>query len=296
MAQLDDQTLAAQYGLSYDLIQSSPEIKSLFQQAVAGSWSAERFTAGLKNTNWWRTTSDTTRKFIDLRSTDPASWKQQWDATAVRINQLAVQTGIANMLGAGTDIASMNWVLRNATWAVMAGGWTDDRIKSWLGSQVSYRQGIPLGGDAAQNYDKLHSLAYQNGQNFSDSWYNTWLQDLGSGRKTIDEAEGQIRQQAATQYSAFSKQILAGMNAMDLAAPYIQSASNLLEVPQGTLGLGDKNIQKAMTTTQKDGSPYSLWQFENDVRSDARWVKTQNAQDATMKLAHNVLSDFGFTF
>lgn len=296
MAQLDDQVLAAQYGLSYDLINSTPELKSLFQQAVAGNWDANRFTASLKNSNWWRSTSDTMRKFIDLRSTDPASWKQQWDATAVRLNQLAVQTGSPNLLAQGTDISNMNWVLRNATWAAMAGGWTDDRIKSWLGSQVMYRQGIPLGGEAAQNYDKLHTLAYENGREYSTDWYNGWLRDLGSGRKTIEEAEGQIRQEAAAQYSAFSKQILAGMNVMDLASPYIKSASSLLEIPDGSIGLNDPMLQKAMTSKQKDGSPYTLWQFENDVRSDPRWARTQNAQDATMKLAHNVLSDFGFTF
>jgi len=296
MAQLDVQAFADQYGLSAALVQSNGELLQLAKDAVAGGWDATRFTAKLKNTNWWATTSDTMRKFIDLRNADPATFKQQWEAAAVHLNQLAVQSGMANMLGQGTDLASMNGVLRDATWASMAGGWTDDRIKSWLGSQVSYRQGQPLGGDAALNYDKLHTLAYANGRDYSDSWYTSWLQDIGGGRKTIEQAEGQIRNEAAAQYSAFATQIKAGMNAVDLASPYIQAASTLLEQPMGKLGLADANVQKAMTATSKDGSPYSLWQFQNDVRSDPRWRQTDNAREDAMKQARGVLSDFGMSF
>lgn len=296
MAQLDVQAFTEQYGLSAALLNSTPELMQLARDAVSGSWDATRFTAKLKNTNWWATTSDTMRKFIDLRNADPATFKQQWDQTAFRLNQLAVQSGMANMLTQGTDINKMNQVLHDATWVSMAEGWTDDRVKSWLGSQVAYRQGLPLGGEAAQNYDKLHTLAYANGRNYSDGWYNTWLQDIGGGRKTIDQAEQQIRNEAAAQYSAFGTQIKAGMNAVDLASPYIRAASQLLELPDGALGLNDKNVQKAMSATQKDGSPYSLWQFQNDVRDDPRWRQTDNAREDAMKQARGVLGDFGFVF
>ena len=294
--QLDERTLAEQYGLSYALIQQVPELRSLIKDALAENWDTTRFTASLKNTGWWASTTDTQRKFIDLRNTDPASFRQQWDAAAERINQMAVATGMANMFSQGTEIGKMNPVLQSATWASMSDGWTDARIKSWLGSQVSYRQGQPLGGEAARNYDKLHALAYANGRDYSDSWYSNWIADIGGNRKTIDQAEGQIRNEAAAQYGAFAGQIKSGMNAIDLAAPYIKSMSNLLEIPDGTVSLQDKNVQQAMTATQKDGSPYSLWQFENDVRSDPRWKQTNNAREDAMKQARGVLGDFGFTF
>jgi hypothetical protein len=290
------QAFAEKCGLSAALVKAVPDLMQLARDSVAGSWTPENITAHLKNTNWWATTSDTQRKFIDLKTTDPATWRQQWESTAYRINQIAVQAGWSNLAGQGVGYDTMNGVLKMATTAVMQDGWSDDRIKSWLGSQIGYRQGQPLGGDAAANYDKLHSLAYSNGRDYADWWYSNWLQDLGSGRKTIGEAETQIRQEAAAQYSAFAPQITAGMNVTDLAAPYIQAASTLLELPNGALGLADKNVQKAMTGKQQDGSPYALWQFENDVRSDPRWKQTNNARDAAMKQARGVLSDFGFTY
>src|SRR5437899_3784445 len=206
--QLDVQQFADQYGLSVDLLNTVPELMQLARDSVAGNWSQERITASLKNTSWWRTTSDTQRKYTALRTQDPATWAQQWTAAATRINQLAVQAGWSNLLDQGNNYDSMNGVLRLATQAVMADGWTDDRIKSWLGSQIGYRQGVPLGGEAARNYNKFHAAAYANGREYADWWYSNWLQDLGSGRKTIDQAEQQIRTEAAAQYSAFAPQIM----------------------------------------------------------------------------------------
>jgi hypothetical protein len=39
-----------------------------------------------------------------------------------------------------------------------------------------------------------------------------------------------------------------------------------------------------------------LWQFENELRSDPRWKKTQNAQDSLMQVGHQVLADFGLKY
>ncbi len=294
-SELDMRDLASQYGLTYDELQAIPELKSLFAQAVAATYSPTRFTALLKNTNWWRTTSDAQRQYIDLQTSDPATWRQKWENAAFHANQLAVQVGLGDQMATmkpGSQAGALNW----ATYASMALGWSDDRVKDWLGSQIWMPSQVDPGGEAAQVNQKVHELAWLNGRSYDSSWYGQNVRDVVAGRTTIDSLEARIRREAAAEYSGFSQQILAGQDALTLAAPYVHSVSQLLEKPEGSIGLGDPLIRKAMTTTDKNGQPYSVWQLEQDTRSDERWRSTQNAQDSAMKLARGVLGDFGMAF
>jgi hypothetical protein len=66
-------------------------------------------------------------------------------------------------------------------------------------------------------------------------------------------------------------------------------------VPSTDVDLFNSHVAKAMTTNN-GGQAYSIWQFENDLRKDPLWKKTQNAQDGAMQVAHQVLQNFGMTF
>jgi hypothetical protein len=79
---LDQDTLAASYGLTKALINSSKELKSLFNKAVSGGWSAGRFQASLKNTKWWKTQPSSLRQYVTQKYEDPATWNQKRTATA----------------------------------------------------------------------------------------------------------------------------------------------------------------------------------------------------------------------
>jgi len=39
-----------------------------------------------------------------------------------------------------------------------------------------------------------------------------------------------------------------------------------------------------------------LWQFENEVRNDPLWRKTNNARESMMTVAHQVAKDFGLVY
>ena len=60
--------------------------------------------------------------------------------------------------------------------------------------------------------------------------------------------------------------------------------------------LFNPTIRKALGSSgDKDGKPGStpLWQFEQELRQDPRYMKTQKAQDSTMAVGHQVLRDMG---
>jgi hypothetical protein len=292
---LDADTLASQYGLSWGLINSSHELKQLFGKAVLGQWSTAKFGAELKNSKWWKSQSSTLRKYLTIKYTDPATFKQNWSNGQYKVNALAVAVGLGNQITKGKS----SKLLKEAIYNSLALGWSDARIKDWLGAKATTHGGI-MYGEAGEAFDKLHTLAYVNGMKYSGDWYKKNAVSIVSGKSTQETVEAQIRKAAAGRYSAFANQINAGQNVLDLAAPYIKSAATLLELPETDMDLFNQHIAKAMTAKvkagQESGSQMPLWQFENEVRADPLWRKTNNARESMMTVARQVAKDFGLAW
>jgi hypothetical protein len=293
---LDLAELAEEYGLSAGLINSSKELRDKFQQAVANTWSPARFQAELKNTNWWKTQNASLRKYITLKYTDPATWTQNRKAAMYKLNQIAVSIGMGNQIRPnGTPTQLLDSAMYNS----LAMGWTDERLKDWFGARVDLN-GEWVGGTAGETWDKLHELTYLNGLKFSTTWMKDNTRSVIAGKSTVETLENYIRKTAAARYSGFADQINAGQNVMDLAAPYIKSLSTLLELPETDVDLFNDHIAKAMTAKpakgDTSGSQMPLWQFENEVREDPLWRKTNNARESMMTVAHQVAKDFGLVY
>lgn len=297
-ASLDSNELAEQYGLSAALINSSPELKKLFNQAVGGNWSAPLFQAKLKNTKWWKTQSDTLRKYITLKFTDPATWTQNRKEAMYKLNALAVAVGLGNQITASGKPTKL---LDAAMYNSLALGWADQRVKDWFGTRVTVKDGY-MQGEAGEVWDKLHNLTYMNGLKFSETWFKNNVVSVVSGKTTVQTLEDYIRKTAAGQYGAYGEQIKAGMNAIDLAAPYIKAAASILELPETDVDLFNPHVSKAMKAktsleqTAGSGSQMPLWQFETELRNDPLWRKTNNARESMMTVARQVARDFGLAY
>lgn len=296
-ARLDPDELAESYGLTSAMIGSSKELATLFSKAVSGGWTATKFQAELKNSNWWKNQSSSLRKYVTTRFTDPATWKQQRTQALVSMNQLAVKLGLGDQINRTTGKASK--LLVQAAYNSQALGWSEGQLRDWLGTKATVNGGIMF-GEAGEAFDKLHEIAYLNGMSYSADWYRSHSVAVVAGKATLSTYEDQIRAAAAARYSAFADQIKAGQNALDLAAPYVKSLSAILEVPETDVDLFNTHIAKAMTskpaTGQQAGSQMPLWQFENEVRADPLWRKTNNAREGMMSVAHQVAKDFGLVY
>jgi len=292
VAKLDDKTLAQTYGLTLALINSDKGLKKLFRKAVAEGWNGTLFQAHLKETSWWKKQSASLRKYVTMKYTDPATWKSSRTAAGAAIKVMAIAVGLtsADLVKGGkwTDL------LNDLVYKKLALGWTDARLKNYIGARTSMHGGV-MYGDAGEAFDKLHEMAYLNGVNYSSATFQSKARSIVSGTSTLEAMTAEIRKAAAAKYSAWSQQILAGQNAMDLAASYIKSVSSLLELPESGIDLDNKWVNKAMTGGKPD-QPYSIWQFENDVRSDPLWNKTNNARESMFGTARQVLKDFGLAY
>jgi hypothetical protein len=291
-ATIDPATLAQEYGFTDAFLNANPELKKIFQQAVAKQWSTDRFKAALMGTQWWKTHSETERTYLTNTFTDPATAKQQFTQAWTHAQQLMDQLGFTKDMNPKQWTATLNALAYN----IAAKGWSDDQVKYYAGQFIKLSSG-KMSGDAETQYSNGLQYAYSMGVKMSDSWYQTMVQNIERGTATFADLQAGIRNQAKAQYSQFSQQIDGGQTIQDIASPYIQQMGQILEINPQTLSAFDPTVKAALTYKDpKTGAPgQALWQFEDSLRQDPRWLKTDNARDSLMSTAHGVLQSFGFS-
>jgi hypothetical protein len=288
---MSDKERAEMYGFVDALLDSNPELKKKFKDAVKHDWSAQKFQAELRDTKWWKTHSQSERKYLLNRYGDPATAKQDLRQAYIKVRQLANAMGMRETPG---NVKRMN------TWAynMVAKGWDESQLRYNIGKYV-YFSDDTWQGEGGEAQEKLRSYAYDMGVTMSSQWYADKSRNIIRGIGTEQDYEDEIRRQAKATYAQWGKQIDAGQTVADLASPYLQSMAQILELPAGSISLQNKTIKKALQYKDpKTGANAvkPLWQFENDLRSDPRWKKTKNAQDSLMQVAHQVLADFGVKY
>lgn len=278
--------LAEQYGWAAAVLNSDKELRGLFNQAVSGQWSEERFTAKLRATKWYRRSSERWRQTEMLYRTDPATYKSQWNQAKSEI--------LASAGAMGATVTGRT--LTNLVNSYYRQGWNELQLRDALSKYITVKDGV-MKGAAGQAAEALRGIAYANGVRYNDDWYVNAARNVASGQGTVEAWESEIRKQAASAFPVFAEQIKAGQNVSDIASPYQQTMGALLELNPNEIDLFDPTIRKALAGRDpKTGTPTakSLWEFENDLRGDSRWLQTNNARDTTMATANAVLSAFGF--
>lgn len=288
---LSSAELAEQFGYTSAFLNSNPELKNLFSDMVSKGYSKEMFQAKLRNTKWWKTHSDKEREYLTQTYTDPATAKQNFNAAYISVRQLANQLGIKE-----TKFTKAR--IQEAAYNVAAKGWSDSQLRYYLGQYV-YFDGGDMEGAGADTQNELRAYAYSMGVHMSDKWYADNTRQVLRGLATTSDYKNDMLRQAKAMFPQFSKQLDSGQTVADIAQPYLQSMSQILELPTGSINLFDPTIKKALQyknpgTLQTETKP--LWQFENDLRGDPRWKATKNAQDSMMQIGHQVLADFGLKY
>jgi hypothetical protein len=272
-------------------LNSNKELKKLFQQAVKGSWSADKFQAKLRNTKWWKTTSKDEREYLLMLKSDPASAKQEMTQARTKMWQLANQMGMVMTAHAKKKVAQ-------AAYYMVAQGWDESQLRNYLGKYV-YFAGETLQGEGGEVIEEMREYAWSMGIKLDDKFYTDGARLIIRGMATVQDYQSKILNKAKASFPQWTKQLEGGQTVADIASPYLQSMAQILELPPGSVNLFDTTIRKALNYTNpgtlaKEAKP--LWQFENELRGDPRWKKTKNAQDSLFQVGHQVLADFGFKY
>lgn len=174
--------------------------------------------------------------------------------------------------------------------------WLEDKLKTNIlgGNQVVNALNIPE-GPSGKYFIALKEFAGNNGLRLSDDAATAYANQIVAGVIDENTAINTVRESAANAFPSLAEKIKGGINLKTLADPYIQSMSDLLEIPATSIDLFDPKIRSALSYTMPDGSvgTKSIYDFERDLRKDSRWQYTEKARKEVAGATMQVLRDFG---
>lgn len=174
--------------------------------------------------------------------------------------------------------------------------WLTEQVKTNLlaGAQEVAKEGIPE-GPIGKNFLEVKNFAARNGIMLSDQAAGDYATQIVTGKLSQDTVLNSIRDSAASAFPQLADKIKAGIDVKTLADPYIQSMSNILEIPYTSVDLFDPKIRGALAYTLPDGklATKSIYDFEKELRQDPRWEFTKNGKKAIADSTLRVLQDFG---
>ena len=288
--------LAKEYQNAIGIIYSVPEIRPIFEQAVAQGWDVPKFTAAVQNSKWYNSNNEYARKAWaqeNIGGPEGADWKARQQNARTTVQLAASQMG-ANLTPQELDALTRRYLYE---------GWDDSTraplMMQALSEEISFvpdnRGQVTMMGKAGSFADQLRSNARANGMAYSDSWYLSAAKSVASGLSTEDDWTRQIQEQAASRFPVFADKIRAGATVYDMASPYIQTMAQEFEINPDQISLDDPYIMQAMTALDDKGTPVplGLWDFQKKLRNDPRWMNTAKAQNEVTSVTGRVMQMFG---
>ena len=291
--------LAATYGWALAVLRSNSELSALFNRAINGGYAPARFIAELRATSWYRRHSEANRQMEILKKVDPAEYqRRRAKMRADMAQQYYRLTGRKTSTTGGPGVTLWNFADQALNF-----GYNESEITDLVGRMVMSQNLMVhggLGGTLGEAERQLRQAMEDYGLGFSETALARQLNSIATQNSDITSTISYYRKMAMQRYAAFADEIRQGMTVKDIAEPYRQMMAKTLEISDKSLNVNDSMIQKALMfrAPAKSGAPgpptgMPLWQFEQTLKNDPRWLKTQNAQDSIMSVGRQVLQDFG---
>lgn len=282
---LTREELAQEYGFALRLIYSVPELTDLFERAVnakQGQYTAQRFQAELQDTEWYRSNDQYYRAAWTAETLGGEDWNTQVENARLAVENRAAAIG-ASLTPEESDALARRFLYE---------GWGNNARQGLLDKALSERiQTFPQGGQfrgAAGNFvDNLKATAVANGLKYGNDWYTSAARSVASGLTTEQDWLRDIRRQAAGMFPNYAQQIEAGMDAVQIASPYINILSQTFGYSPYDVGLDNPDVRKAMMTGT------NLFDFEMGLRQKPEWIKTKEAEDKIASISSEVFRMFG---
>jgi len=280
-----------------NIIEAHPALKGIFEDHVRkGSFDPESGQQGISNfqndimdSSWWKDNNQYARAAFALKTTSPADYADAIEDATRSLRDSAKAKGITVTdeqlaLSAETYVTD-GWGEPGRSYKI------DDALNEFMKTST---KGKPS-GDLRSYANSLRNIATANGLQMSDQFYNDEAQSIMLGLTEEDDALMNIREQAAGLWPPYADKIRGGQNVRDLASGYIYSMANELEIDAQSISLNDNYIYKALTNVNDkgDSAPQSLWQFQQELRKDPRWINTNKAQNTMASTTTKVMQMFG---
>lgn len=278
------------YGLAASFMESDPELANIFSQAVAGTWSTDKFQATLQNTNWWASNSDSARKMLQEKYSDPAQYQQDIQNKTTELTELASKLGVHLSATGMSSLADLALVTN------MNGA----QINGYLSKYLELSQQGHFSGYAGQVELGVREYAREMGVPLTDDYVERAVSGIVAGADTLQARRAHIQTIAEQTFPAYADLIKEGVTVGQIAAPYLAAQAKLWEVDPNKIDLFDSTLRGALQSSSLQGqdslpSQLPLYDFEKQLRSNAKWLSTNNARESVTATADQVLSDMGLT-
>lgn len=203
---------------------NDPEVKSLLSKWGSGQLSDQEFQNQLEATKWWKNTPASQRTLLATQATDPATAEQNINNQMASIDSLAWEKGIKLTPQIEYGLA-LNWIKNQ---------WSDQQGLEQIvaANKTQYSAGGKFGGEAASDVEQIKSLYDSYALPITDQTLNGLVQNVLSGKSTVQDLQQQVAQQAATLYASnpqLADFVKSGQGSVkQWADPYVQKAAQLL--------------------------------------------------------------------
>jgi hypothetical protein len=279
MADTTDPVVAEQLNMVIAMANTDSNLALAWQAYKDGD--IDSFRSYVLASDFYRNNNATSRARMTAKTNQPG----------VYANDLNAYTSQAKVRLAQKGVAWDSTIEAYATDAYNR-GLTDAQLDNLI---VTSGKVAKYGGDTLNQISSLQTYANQFGMSYDKTFWDNYSQQIFSGTTTMADIEGKIRTDAASAFPAYADQINKGVSVDALASAYKASMANILEVDADSVNYNDPTLRKALQYIGTDGKPATkpLWQFESELRQDARWQYTNNARDTIDSLSLKVIRDWG---
>lgn len=308
----------ARYGVQLALINSDPSLSSLLNQAMKGNWDDKKWSLEFANTAWAKSHAADWQLSETERLTAPATYAARWNRMRETLARLAVEAGVAispEQLGVelktdGSAVSRGDGTITQWWMDQKTNNISDEAITAHLAQVGQINLKLP-GGKAANDVMELKAYAGQMGLSnlalppsgdpsaMGSDWFTASAMSNLLGKTTLDTQKAYILQQAKSIFGAFAPALDSGQTVKNIAAPYINTLANLLEIPTDQIDIGSstgygKMVRDALIGTDPaNQKPLALYDFEKQIKSRSEWGKTNNARETVMSGVNDLLKSFG---
>jgi hypothetical protein len=278
----------AEYGFSAAFLKSHKDVAAIVNKAVSGSWEMDKFLDALRQTRWWKTTSDAQRRYDVQLAENPGEINESVSRMVSAIQRMLIQMGMS--LPNSTVGSLARQAVRNA--------WNEEELRNFVG--IKYHHGGSQ-GMIGKTRQQLTQLAGDYGVKLSDHMLGNFTELVIRGLRTVDDYKKYMIDAAKSQYKAVAPQLDQGFTIRQILDPYLAIAAEELGKNVATLDISNPMWNAAIQYRgEKPVSATPQRTMTNDewlrtVRTDKRygWDQGQNAQKAAAVMARELATAFG---
>ena len=166
--------------------------------------------------------------------------------------------------------------------------YTAEELKTFLRDEVSFDGTQDLIGAAGDTQQALQQWAARNGLQIPAESLNNLIKAGAFGDQSFEDMKQQLRKTYLMgAFPGWEKEIAAGADPYDLAAPYRAQLASTLELNTEDISFDDDLLSQAMQTKM------TITDLKREARKDPRWDKTENALKTYADAGANLLQMFG---